>query len=524
LLDEAGLGWVKVPLWPATDDPNADRQAVELIEAMRQRCIGVIGQLDPPTAKGARQPPTAAAAFAALSDERFASLAATLARYGLEVDAWQFGNDRDTTIARQNDPTPWLRLSKKIAGAAGDLRLGVAWPLGLAPPTSTWPWKIIALEPGSETDSKLLLADVAAAHERKLAVIANVESPAAANITTLQRTDQLLHQLIDLKVTGAEFIGISKPFDPAQGLLAADGSCGELFLPWRAASLAIGGSRYAGSWHLPGGSENRVFLHGTSAAIAIWNQEPTREQLYLGSDAVAIDAFGARQPISSSDGQPSLNVQRLPTFVVNLNGAVAAWRLAARLEQERFPSVFGIRRMTMLQITNTLAKPASGKVKITPPREWKVRPDQLEFELAPDGSVNLPIEVAIPLSATTGKHLLRADFDLSSAGGPKFESWLPLTLADPDVELTYRTAIADNGDLEVTQRLVNSSTTPLSFHTNLFAPGERRQRHQVLDLAGGENVQVYRIPDGRRFRGQTLWLRVEEIGGPRVLSYRFVVP
>ena len=33
--------------------------------------------------------------------------------------------------------------------------------------------------------------------------------------------------------------------------------------------------------------------------------------------------------------------------------------------------------------------------------------------------------------------------------------------------------------------------------------------------------KLYRLADGKELIGQTLWLRAQEIGGPRVLNYRF---
>ena len=74
------------------------------------------------------------------------------------------------------------------------------------------------------------------------------------------------------------------------------------------------------------------------------------------------------------------------------------------------------------------------------------------------------------------------------------------------------------------QRCENTSSEPVTLPCNLFAPGQRRLRWQVPNLASGSDEHVYRLSDGERFRGQTLWVRAEEVGGPRVLSYRFVVP
>jgi len=58
-------------------------------------------------------------------------------------------------------------------------------------------------------------------------------------------------------------------------------------------------------------------------------------------------------------------------------------------------------------------------------------------------------------------------------------------------------------------------------HGSAVAPDASRLHTQVIGLRPGRDDQLYRLPDGQQLIGQTLWLRAEEIGGPRVLNYRF---
>ena len=81
----------------------------------------------------------------------------------------------------------------------------------------------------------------------------------------------------------------------------------------------------------------------------------------------------------------------------------------------------------------------------------------------------------------------------------------------------------EKGQLEVAQRFVNDSPDRVSFRFQLFAPGRRRLKAQVIGLDHGQDLKIYRLADGRELIGKDLWLRAEEIDGPRSLNYRLTV-
>lgn len=92
-----------------------------------------------------------------------------------------------------------------------------------------------------------------------------------------------------------------------------------------------------------------------------------------------------------------------------------------------------------------------------------------------------------------------------------------------DVRVETQTRLNSENELEVEQRFVNSTDQPVSFRCELFAPDRRRMMVDVLDQGRGQNLHTYSLEDGKELLGKILWLRASEIGGPRVLNYRFTV-
>ena len=104
-----------------------------------------------------------------------------------------------------------------------------------------------------------------------------------------------------------------------------------------------------------------------------------------------------------------------------------------------------------------------------------------------------------------------------------FSAWQNIEVGEPDLHLDVSANRTAAGTIEVVQRLVNETAGPVSFRCFLYVPGQRRQRHEVLHLAPGTDTFVFHVDGGEALRGQTLWLRAEEIAGQRVLSHRFEV-
>ena len=130
--------------------------------------------------------------------------------------------------------------------------------------------------------------------------------------------------------------------------------------------------------------------------------------------------------------------------------------------------------------------------------------------------------MTLPYSAPSGRHPLRVDFEIRAQQTHRFSVYRQVEVGPSELSVEIVTRLNEQGELEVEQHLINAAAESVSFRCELVVPERRRQKMHVLDLNRGRRVSTYRLPDGERLLGKTLWLRVEEVDGPRVLNYRFV--
>ena len=164
-----------------------------------------------------------------------------------------------------------------------------------------------------------------------------------------------------------------------------------------------------------------------------------------------------------------------------------------------------------------------GTVIVEPPQGWRVDPQRISFRLLGGESLRQPLNFVLPADARTGPQLLRADFEVRTERPVRFSVYRPIHVGPDDVRIEIDTHLNGQGDLEVEQHLVNDVDGAVSFHCQLLAPDRRRETALVVGPPGGCEVHVYRLADGSRLVGKTLWLEARQTDGPRVLNYSFVV-
>ena len=232
-----------------------------------------------------------------------------------------------------------------------------------------------------------------------------------------------------------------------------------------------------------------------------------------------LDVWGrATTPaLIESEGRPlhELAIGEMPTFFTGLSEAVARWQAAVAFENPRLASATGREQTVVLLLKNTFPQGVNGELTLHAPKSWGFDTRPMRFKIAEGDELRLPIPVTLMPDASSGTQTVRLDFDVA---GNRFSvhRMMQLGLDDVQVEMTSR---LKNGLLLVEQHLTNQSDHPLSFQCVLFAPGRRRETRQVINLGRDQKTLVFVLPQGEELIGQMLWLRAEEIGGPRVLNY-----
>jgi len=535
LVAQAGVNWVKYPLWYGED---ASEESVErlIVFAQRLRAQGIelVGLLHrPPEPLRSRYtqpgPLSVADVFTPDPEVWYPSLEPVMTRLATRVHWWQLGADTDTSFVG------YPNLAEKIAQIKGELdRIGQDVNVGIgwnwindvpAPADGKPPWRSLTFS-----------AEPPLTHEELSAYLAYLETqpdgdfrrwvviePLPAGAYDMEaRADDLVRRMIAAKIQGADAVFCPDPFDPQRGLMNEDGTPGELFLPWRTAALALGGSQYIGSIQLPGGSPNRIFARDGEAVMVVWNEQPTEEVLYLGENVRQIDIFGrSREPLQR-DHRQVIRAGRLPSFVTGLSEPIARWRMSFQLARAEIPSVFGRPQPNSFVLKNPFSRGLSGEAELITPEVWFVKPSQAAFRLEAGESLKHDFQIALPYNASSGRHPVRVDFQIHADRPYRFSVYRTMDVGLGNVRIEVLTQLGPEGDLEVQQRLINETDTPVSFRCQLYAPGRRRLKTQIIGLGRGRDVQVYRMPRGDELLGKTLWIRAEEIDGPRVLNYRFV--
>jgi len=532
LLGQAGIRWVKYPLWFDDRDGGGRMQkAIRLGEQCAMRGIEVVGLLsDPPGELRARfddsQSLCAAEVFNGGPEDWYPSLETVMTRLATQVRWWQLGRDTDTSFVGYPHLCEKITQVKTELDRIGhDVNLGFGWSwmqeLPEAPEEKA-PWRFLALSAEPSLTHKELSDYLPATARPGLRRWVVVEPLSRHRYALDVRITDLVQRMMSAKIHGADGVFVPDPFGDAHGLMGDDGTAGELFLPWRTTALMLGGAGHLGNIQLPDGSKNRVFARDGEAMMVVWNPSPTKEVIYLGRDVRQVDLWG-RSTVPTKEGHRQvIDVGPLPQFVTGIDEAIIRWRQNLVLASDRIPSIFGRPHQNSLHLRNCFGRGIAGSLRLSTPRRWEVRPRQAGFQLEGGQSLERAFEITLPYNATSGRHKVRFDFEIEADETIRFSVYRHVDVGLGDVYIDVASGLNDQGELEVQQRLVNESERPVSFRCQLFVPNRRRLKTDVVGLGRGSDVKTYRLPDGSELVGKPLWLRAEEMDGPRILSYRFV--
>ena len=304
-----------------------------------------------------------------------------------------------------------------------------------------------------------------------------------------------------------------------------DGTPGELLLPWRTTALMLGGAKYLGAVDLPGGSPNAVFARRGDAVMVIWNPRPQDEPVYLGPNIRQVDLWGRMTQPAERKGGQRVRADRLPTFVVGMSEPLFQWQLAFALARQQMPAVPLQPMENSFRLKNTFADAVDVQVRLTAPDGWLVEPKEFSLHLPGGAESRQSFRVTLPDNALSGRQTIRGR--LRDSGRPRVS--LPCSIGRStwdSATWTWRRPPGSTtaANWKSARPWSIGARQPVSFRCGLYAPDRCRQPSLVVGLVHGPDVQVYRLPNGRELLGKTLWVRAEEVDGPRVFNCRVTVP
>jgi hypothetical protein len=592
LLPQVGINWVKAPVWFDANDPRRGDELIRFVELLGASNIDVVGIIDqPPNRPGDRnQLPhdiTIADVLAQDSATWQAALEPVMSRLALRVRWWQLGRDYDNSLINLPE------LNKRISDLrtalfrfGQDVRMGmcadwdssdacsgnVSWDflqVGLQSQPSEKKFEELLSKPRQNSAQRWIIVDppspascqpppteldaaVCMPQDWMLAGSAflypawlqwGLEAPQKNEAARTTRASAFVHRLVSAKVHGADAIVVSKPFNDNNGLMRGDGMPAELLLPWRTTAAMLGGAQYIGQMHLPAGSENCIFLRPDGQVVMVaWNNRPTREVLYLGSNVRQYDILGRATPATQQGREQVIDIGPTPTFVLGLNEAITRWRMNVAFENTSVPSIYSKPHHNSLSFKNFFSQGVGGAVKIVVEHDpgtgsaahqkeavtagfgldrWTIEPPQSVFQLAAGAEFKFPFDIKLK-NALYGKQPIRIDFTVEADERIEFSVYGEMEVGTADLMLVVRSHLDKDGTLIVEQLMRNRTDQLADFKCHLRSKGHQPQRMQVYRLGRELDRKVYRIPDGRDLIGKEMLLEIEELNGQRILNYRFI--
>ena len=451
-----------------------------------------------------------------------------MTRLSLKVRWWQLGTDTDTSFVNFPDLEQTLGEILDVFNRFGQkINLGVPWrsidetPDAYAPP---WSFLSYVAEPPLTADEMpQYMPDKAASRAKRWLIL----KPLPKSQYSLEtRARDLVARMLTAKIEHVDSVFIPDPFDPESGLMHGDGTPDKMLLPWRTTAMMLAGTRSIGSITLPNGSFNQIFAKDDQAVMVMWNDRLTRETVYLGPNVDVIDVWGRKtRPINVTDKdfvRQQIEVGRLPIFVTGVDPAIARWRMAFRFEQERIASIFGREQAVYYSFTNGFKQGVGGSIDLHTPSVWQAAPTKLYFKLATNKEHRQRLTVTLEPETSAGPQPVRIDFQLTASRTQKFSIYRTLYVGLGDITVEVTTRLDEHGNLVIEQLLTNSTDRFLSFNCLLATEKRRRERRHIFNCGRGATTVVFIFPDGKELIGDTLWLRVEEIDGPRILNHQFI--
>jgi hypothetical protein len=532
---EAGISWLKYPLWQSVLAKNEDQPAriVQMFNLLSQRGITPVGLLnDPPPVlrrQFARSWSGISEIFTMPSSFWSPSLEPVIARYSSTVRYWQIGGDSDASfVGMSRLPATVANVKREFDRIGRDTRIGLHWEWDVPLPSRTeMPHTFLSLGSRQPLTGPELTEKLASSRRSDLPRWVLLKPLAKSKHEPEERSADLVKRMVAAKIGGADAIFAYDVFDAEYGLMHRNGSPTLLFLPWRTTALALQGAEYLGSFNLTGNSENFAFSRGDEVVLVVWNDKPTIEKVYLGEKVTATDVWGGQQriPVDRKTKQQVINVGPTPLVIRGCSKAVARWRMAVQFEKGRLASRTGGQNEAILG-ENTFPQGISGEAVLNVhrrAREWEVDPSRWALHMGAQEQFRLPLLLTLPHDASQGDERLSIDFSITADRPYHFRVYRPLHVGLGDVQLQVFEKKLEDGRLEIEQIMVNNTSDVLNFRCSLFVPGHRRQKQVVTKLGNGQDRKFYYVANYKALGTETLRIRAEEVGGRRVLNNHWII-
>ena len=521
-LVQSGLSQLKLPVWlPADATPQHRQSLIRLCNQFSEQQVRMIGLLKPiPEEVLARIPAQYVNAASVLGNnprQWGEGLQPTLRTLSLLIRDWQWTSDTDQSLIDQffdyaGNMTPsgeelFIDYQREFDPNQFGFGVGMAWnwyqnvPERQLPVSDFFLNFPVDVSVTSDYASSALSGMSGLPFRRSVSI-----APLPANDYALEaRIIDLVRCLVLMKTARLDHIFLTAPKDPQTGVLRADGTPGELYLPWRTTATLLSSGRLLGSITLPNRSRNYCFdVGGRKCVMVIWNElatadNPVLETLYLGNELEIYDVWGRQTTPLQQSNEQTIPAAPMPIFVTGLNIDVARFRLSMQTRVTQIPARPNQLQTIAYSYRNDSPLPVAIQIDPQSPRadDWILVPAAQSANLEPGQNSVGSFQLTLSQRADTGRQPFQYNVRVTEIGSPEFAVYDELTIGNPDVYMEFITRLKNDGDIEVIQIFINNSDRVYTYDCRLITQDRPTERMRITRQGFGRMEYIYTIPRGR---------------------------
>ena len=303
-------------------------------------------------------------------------------------------------------------------------------------------------------------------------------------------------------------------------------------LAWRVIGSNLGGRRFEGSLRSSPTSHCWVANDERGPVVVAWSDllgGDERIEIPVGSGTFSVQSVdGRREEISSNDGVLSLRVDGTPRFVAGIDPVPVG--IASSIEI--VPGRLALSRRdheVRVRFRNPTARRLTGRVVLDPPLGWRFEPSELDLDVDPHGTADLPLRVHWSGPQAAGRIDLGGRIDIESRSPMRIPVRVPVLLESDALQVDADWDVVRKGEssfLRVRTTIRNIGERTMDLNIAVSAPGILREQRTISGLEAGEDItRTLRLLGGlEEVAGRTVRIEVRERGGPESIVYGMPIP
>ncbi len=524
-LQHLGINWLKLPIWLDHQDQVQTAALGNLLQRLARLEIDVVGILDEPPPRIYQKFWQHEHGIAALTNDVDTFLEAIqplLIEWSLRIDRWQIGSDEDSGIAENLVNIDKMQKIKEHFRKYGEqTKIGLPWHWMMQRPKHEkqhWDFQCLVADPpltSGEMEYNLRRLQSESVRESYV----GIQPLDRRSYDLATRVQELCRQMIEVKRSGFSRAYVPNPMHPDSGLFSQENNPSEILLPWRTLAVHLNGAQYLGPIQLPNGSVNHWFSKNDQAFAFVWNEQETRETLYLGPQARVSDLWGRNESIDLVDGAQSIRVDKWPRLWQGLDLSVALIRLSIQFDRTSLDNVSSQQQPLQLQFQNHFPHGVRGNVFLSNTDLFS-QDIRLPFQSGRGERIESIIPVVLRSDAITDQHLLRLDFKLTNDELPSFSAWKSIRVGSEDVEFVTRQKLEDNRFVTVIT-LINRTDHPVTYSVMLRPKDRKHSSVMFYGAPPGQSSKSIVLYNANDLVGTNLWMRATD--EKRLRSMNFIL-